>query len=301
MEANRTALEIIARETGRGPERLLASHSGTIFGARWNHPPCEARLYGNADHVLVYHLSGNTDVERRRHGLVTGFRSRIGALTFMPRASDTEWRVGGHTQVLHLYLPHSVFEEFSRDTLEQDACPEIDAFFAVTDPWLDGFFRMLASESPTNATDGMRTESLVLDQIQVLLVRHLVQRYSLDGPDAGRHRGAHGGTLRQSVMRKLAEVFAERLHEDIRLQDLAQVACMSKDHFLRIFHASFGQTPHRYMTALRFERARTLLRDEPDTPVLDIARRCGFKNLSHFSAAFRRHVGMSPSRFRDLR
>jgi len=301
MDGNRTTLEIVAQETGRQPERLLMSHSGTIFGARWNHAPCEAKLYGNSDHVLVYHLSGNTDIERRRHGLVTGFRSRIGALTFMPRASDTEWRVGGHTQVLHLYLPHSVFEDFSRDSLEQEACPEIDPFFAVTDPWLDGFFRMLSSESPTNLADGMRTDCLVLDQIQVLLVRHLVHRYGRGCSEAGGRRGDRGATLRQSVMRKLAEVFSERLHEDICLQDLAQVACMSKDHFLRVFRDSFGQTPYHYITALRFERARTLLRAEPDTPVLDIARRCGFKNLSHFSASFRRHVGLSPSRFRDLR
>ena len=217
MEANRTALEIIARETGRGLNacwRAIAAPSsaraGTIRPAR--------PLHGNADHVLVYHLSGNTDVERRRHGPVTGFRSRIGALTFMPRASDTEWRVGGPTQVLHLYLPHSVFEEFSRDTLEQDACPEIDAFFAVTDPWLDGFFRMLASESPPTpptacapnpwcSTRSVRCWSGTSCNATARTARM---------PEG---TAVHGGTLRQSVMRKLAEVFAERLHEDIRLQD----------------------------------------------------------------------------------
>ncbi|QDF95078.1 hypothetical protein CJ010_00175 [Azoarcus sp. DD4] len=293
--------QLIARATASAPDYVMEGHNGDIFGARWNHPAGESQLRRNAEHVLVYHLSGNTDVERLQQGVVTGFRSRVGSVTFMPRDSESDWRLGGNTQVIHLYLSQDVMDAFARDTLERDACPEIDDFFAVNDTWLDGFFRMLASEAPPSAGAGTRLETLVLDQIQSLLVRHLVTRYARERrPDTERAlvRGGSGSQLRQSVLKKITALIHERLHEDICLQDLADLACISKDHFLRAFRDTVGQTPYHYVLSQRLERARMLLREDQNLPVAEIARRCGFKNLSHFSATFRRMTGVSPKGYR---
>lgn len=293
--------QLIAHATSSGPDYVMEGHNGAIFGARWNHPAGESQLRRNAEHVLVYHLSGNTDVERLQQGMVTGFRSRVGSVTFMPRDSESDWRLGGNTQVIHLYLPQAMLDGFARDTLECDACPEIDDFFAVNDSWLDGFFRMLTSEAPPAAGHGTRLETLVLDQIQSLLIRHLVTHYSRERrADCERvlERGAGGNQLRQSVLKRITALIHERLHEDIRLQDLADLACISKDHFLRAFRDTVGQTPYHYVLSQRLERARGLLREEQGLPVAEIARRCGFKNLSHFSATFRRMTGVSPKAYR---
>lgn len=236
-----------------------------------------------------------------QQGVVTGFRSRVGSVTFMPRDSESDWRLGGNTQVIHLYLPQTLLDAFARDTLGRDVCPEIEPFFAVHDAWLDGFFRMLASEAPPSASHGTRLETLVLDQIQSLLVRHLVSRYAREClVDAVRAqvRGGNGSQLRQSVLKKITALIHERLHEDICLQDLADIACISKDHFLRAFRDTVGQTPYHYVLSQRLERARGLLREEQSVPVAEIARRCGFKNLSHFSATFRRMTGVSPKAYR---
>lgn len=301
METLASSMQLIAQGTSCAPDYVMEGCNGAIFGARWNHPAGEAMLRRNAEHVLVYHLSGNSDVERLHHGVVTGFRSRVGSVTFMPRDAECDWRLGGNTQVLHLYLSQHLLDEFARDSLEQDECPPIEDFFSINDPWLDGLFRMLASEAPPAGSQGTRLETLVLDQIQSLLVRHLVTRYGKAcGPDTERTltRAGGGGQLRQSVLKRINELIQERLHEDIRLQDLAQLACISKDHFLRAFRDTVGQTPYHYVLSQRLERARTLLRTERTLPVAEIARRCGFKNLSHFSAAFRRAVGVSPTAYR---
>lgn len=293
--------ELVARATASGPDYVMQAHSGTIFGARWNHPAGESQLRRNAEHVLVYHLSGNTDVERLQQGMVTGFRSRVGSVTFMPRDSESDWRLGGNTQVFHLYLPQSLLDAFARDTLERDACPPIDDFFSVSDSWLDGFFRMLASEAPPAAGQGTRLETLVLDQIQSLLVRHLVTHYTRERRTETERvltRSNAGNQLRQSVLKKITALIHERLHEDICLQDLADLACISKDHFLRAFRDTVGQTPYHYVLSQRLERARMLLREEPALSVAEVARRCGFRNLSHFSATFRRVIGVSPKAYR---
>jgi len=223
-------------------------------------------------------------------------------VTFMPRDSESDWRLGGNTQVIHLYLPQTLLDSFAQDVLDRDACPEIEDFFAVPDTWLDGFFRMLASEAPPSAANGNRLETLVLDQVQSLLVSHLVTRYARERlPDGERTlmRGGKTSQLRQSVLKKINALIHERLHEDISLKDLAEVACISKDHFLRAFRDTVGQTPYHYLLSQRLERAKVLLREEPGVPVAEVARRCGFKNLSHFSATFRRMTGVSPKGYRS--
>ncbi len=293
--------QLIERATACRPDYVLEGRNGDIFGARWNHPAGESQLRRNAEHVLVYHLSGNTDVERLQQGVVTGFRSRVGSVTFMPRDSESDWRLGGNTQVIHLYLPQTMLDGFARDVLERDVCPEIEDFFAIPDTWLDGLFRMLASEAPPSAVNGNCLETLVLDQVQSLLVSHLVTRYArerLADPARALMRGGKSSQLRQSVLKKIISLIHERLHEDISLKDLADVACISKDHFLRAFRDTVGQTPYHYLLSQRLERAKVLLREERGVPVAEVAQRCGFKNLSHFSATFRRMTGVSPKGYR---
>jgi AraC family transcriptional regulator len=55
-----------------------------------------------------------------------------------------------------------------------------------------------------------------------------------------------------------------------------------------------GMTPHRYLIDQRLERAKEMLRRDRGH-VADIALETGFKSSGHFSRAFRRHVGASPS------
>ena len=50
------------------------------------------------------------------------------------------------------------------------------------------------------------------------------------------------------------------LYDDLELHGLADVACLSKHHFIRVFDARLGQTPLRYLSRIRLERtARQLI------------------------------------------
>lgn len=81
---------------------------------------------------------------------------------------------------------------------------------------------------------------------------------------------------------------------------LARIAIVSEAHFIRTFHATFGETPHRYLQRRRIERAMFKLR-ETDLPVTEICFEVGFASLGTFSRTFRAIVGVSPSRYRDRR
>ena len=59
---------------------------------------------------------------------------------------------------------------------------------------------------------------------------------------------------------------------------LARIAYVSEAHFIRVFRATFGETPHRYLQRRRVERAMYLLR-ETDRSVTEICFDAGFASL----------------------
>jgi transcriptional regulator GlxA family with amidase domain len=81
------------------------------------------------------------------------------------------------------------------------------------------------------------------------------------------------------------------------LDAMARAACFSKFHFLRLFRQAYGETPGRYLSQVRLERARCLL-ETTDRSVTDICLEVGFESPASFSAAFRQHTGSSPLRYR---
>ena len=87
------------------------------------------------------------------------------------------------------------------------------------------------------------------------------------------------------------------LERPLTLEELAGVACLSPNHFLRTFKQLFAVTPHQFLTARRLARARSLLA-HTGRPVGEIAAAVGFESLGTFSWLFRRRVGLAPSEFR---
>ena len=85
--------------------------------------------------------------------------------------------------------------------------------------------------------------------------------------------------------------------EPLDVPALAAIACVSEAHFIRTFHATFGETPYRYLQRRRVERAMWLLR-ETDRSVTDICLEVGFTSMGSFSWTFRRIVGESPVVYR---
>ncbi|OGV73467.1 MAG: hypothetical protein A3K19_28765 [Lentisphaerae bacterium RIFOXYB12_FULL_65_16] len=84
---------------------------------------------------------------------------------------------------------------------------------------------------------------------------------------------------------------------DVRLEALAEIACLSVRSLLRHFKAATGLTPVQYLTRVRIGHACDLLR-ETDTPVHDVAASCGFRDSNYFSLTFHRLAGLTPSAFR---
>ena len=77
-----------------------------------------------------------------------------------------------------------------------------------------------------------------------------------------------------------------------------RAAHVSRYHFARSFAATYGETPMRYLTRRRIERAQDLLRSANLT-VTEVCMLVGFSSLGSFSSRFRELVGESPTEYRD--
>jgi AraC-like DNA-binding protein len=84
----------------------------------------------------------------------------------------------------------------------------------------------------------------------------------------------------------------------LNLDRLAGIAGVSKFHFARSFEATYGETPIRYLTRRRIERAQDLLR-VANLTVTEVCMLVGFASLGSFSSRFTQLVGESPTAYRD--
>lgn len=108
---------------------------------------------------------------------------------------------------------------------------------------------------------------------------------------------ARGGMTRFSV-RRINDFIEAHLDGELRLDDLAGVAGLSKHHFLRTFRQTTGQTPHQYVMSARIRRAKNKLAMAAGDSMTEIALACGFSNSQNFSTIFRKATGLTPTTFR---
>jgi AraC family transcriptional regulator len=71
--------------------------------------------------------------------------------------------------------------------------------------------------------------------------------------------------------------------------DLAEVACLSSFHFTRVFAATMGVAPHRYVSRRRLESAKVMIASGRAS-LQEIALACRFSSESSFTRAFRRAI-----------
>ena len=108
-----------------------------------------------------------------------------------------------------------------------------------------------------------------------------------------RQMAAFGGELREVV-----EYIFAHLAESLHVSQLATIAGVSCRQIERRFHNAAGMSPTDFITRARLDEACRRLRDGDD-PIGRIAIDLGFYDQSAFTRLFRRHLGTTPSEFRQ--
>lgn len=90
----------------------------------------------------------------------------------------------------------------------------------------------------------------------------------------------------------------DNMHRQITLDEVAEIACMTKPSFCRFFKSRTQKKFFQYLEEVRVNEACKLL-IETDHPISDVAHLCGYNSDSHFCKVFKEHMGKSPFRFRS--
>lgn len=225
-----------------------------------------------------------TDLEGKRQG----YAFRRAQLVMIPSYSSSWWdttRVEGRK--LRLLVTPSNLED---DRLEAALCkapPRVDLFSKT----LERLMGLIDSELANPGTGS----NLYLESLGHAAVVSLARRSSTLNESGNRKGGIAGWQLR-----KLDHLLRERLTEDVRLDELAKLAGLSKWHFARAFRESTGLAPHAYQLALRLNLAKTLL-EKTSLPISQVGEECGFSDPSYFTRIFVRQIGVTPIEFRRRR
>ncbi|SFQ60245.1 AraC-type DNA-binding protein [Hymenobacter arizonensis] len=95
----------------------------------------------------------------------------------------------------------------------------------------------------------------------------------------------------------VVDYIKQHLSENLSIDKLSALACMSKATFFRVFKREFGITPVEFIIRERLSEAKRLLR-HPLASVAEVCLRAGFNNLSYFQSLFKKYEGVTPGAYK---
>jgi AraC family transcriptional regulator len=136
--------------------------------------------------------------------------------------------------------------------------------------------------------------NLYAESLRNLLAIHLLRNHT----QATVQPAPEDSPLAGLKLKQLQDYIEDHLAEELAIATLAALIPMSQFHFARAFKAALGEPPHRYILNRRIERAKVLL-TVPQLTIAEVAYQVGFANQSHFTAQFRKAIGLTPKQFRE--
>lgn len=98
-------------------------------------------------------------------------------------------------------------------------------------------------------------------------------------------------------MKRVQEFIHSHICEEIDVEELANVACVTKPYLIRLFKREFNISPIQYVNRKKVERAQLLLYTT-DMPVKEVSYELGFGDHSYFIRMYRKVTGVTPQEYR---
>jgi AraC-like DNA-binding protein len=134
--------------------------------------------------------------------------------------------------------------------------------------------------------DLLEAQSCFIQAIADLYIRHAQPHYA---PKPLKHNPA--------IIRKACELIRARATENLSLEEIAREVGLSRFHFLRLFKAFTGLSPHAYLLLRRLELVKALI--EQGYPLVQTAYEAGFADQSHMTRRFKSAYGITPGQYQQ--
>lgn len=245
-------------------ERIVVAHPFVLNKAHRCEYPNGRGVYG-----LVYALSGQAEY---RFSTGETCQMQPGDLLFL--APTAAYTIDVHHEFRHYTINFELNRQSSLPySLLRAPAPELYAprFHALCTAW--------------------QTKRIGNELRAIGLLYEMMAQFVQDGNGRAQETAAH---LRLRPARQYLE---EHACESVTLEQLAHLCSMSVTNFRREWARLHGGTPMQYRDELRLLRAREYLASGY-YGVGEVAQRLGFEDVGYFVRFFKKHVGISPGRFK---
>jgi len=244
------------------------------------------------DQLLVLHRDGPVHVENLCNLRLGRRLVPAGDIHLVSPGADFGVRLTSALETVHVYVRRAVIEEVALEMIDGDPA-KVEISSRIVDD--DCSLRSLIEASAHALDDEEPGSAMFADYMSRAIAAQLIRRYS-----GVQLRGlpVHGGTGNVSpIVTDAIEYMHANIDRAISLEDVAQATNRSPSHIVRVFRAELGIPPHRYLIALRVEKARRLL-EKTSMSIAEIAYECGFAHQEHLTRLFRRHCDATPAAYR---
>lgn len=273
-------------DVGSGGARTWAGMTVQIHHWRAAGSACSPQQ----DHdILAMRLAGHACLEQRRLGKVHRSLVVPGNLGLHPRGVESRWSWDRPGSIVMARIPQRMLAEATEATIRQaPAVHTLCNCFGVRDDFAEAIMFALAAQVQAASHPA---QPLIAESLSCALVAHLAIRFNARLATSS----APAGGLHPLALSRVLDYLHET-SEMVTLQQLADVANVSRFHFARMFKRSMGETPMAYFERVRLLRAREML-VSGEYPLALIASLAGFADQSHFTRRFKRHFGCTPGAF----
>ena len=266
---------------GRPKALSVVEVPGGLVQATIGEPPGRISLGGAPGSVLMFNISPVQGLRQSREG--RSFVSDIlhGEMTLMPRGVPSQWSWNSACDRLDVIVYPDVFGDGRKlDVIDR---------YVFRNSEMEAICRRLYQKLTLSR---MPERFYVESQLMRLAV--LLLHYHSTASQADRTLPPGGLTRHQA--RRVLDYIESNLGGQLTLTELARIADLSLHHFARMFKRTIGVAPYRYVLERRVERAKWMLRTARAS-LVDISLAVGFDSQSHFTSAFGRMVGATPTEF----
>ncbi len=241
-----------------------------------------------SEHMLVYVISGELDVlyHDRRRKLQRG-QAYLIRKNFKAHKIEYPSKDGTPFKGLFLQLKAPMLKKAMREmALQKNECKPYSSrspYVMLPDnPLITGMFKSLEVYFDTQCYPSQLLMETKIKEVIFTLIEIMPELKSVlfDMTDPWKI--------------DLRQYMSENYANDMELKDFAHYTGRSLSAFKKEFEDIFHVSPGRWIVRRRLEEAKRLIEDKGEKP-LDVYMKVGFKNLSHFSTAFKRQFGISPS------
>lgn len=127
------------------------------------------------------------------------------------------------------------------------------------------------------------------DSALLSLLTQLIMRHAQNQPAIAPVKSA------RPAVQRVEEFLRDHFAENVSLEQLTEIAQLTRFHLCRAFRHEIGLAPHTYQMQLRVDYAKRLLNQKQT--ISDVATMTGFYDQSHFGRHFKRITGVTPSRY----